>query len=135
MESRSRWSSHDIVGTDGRPAKQVDVEFSEGLDVSNDQTPPAYISSFDGAQTFPTSTKGNTKFAGPYTVLRDGSLLGVDFKPATFSGTTMTFRMYRSTDGGTSWTSWDAMAQAGVTLAGPGRTHRARSSWPTVAFW
>jgi hypothetical protein len=42
-------SSHDIVGADGKPAKQVDVEFSEGLDVVGDQTPPAYITSFDGA--------------------------------------------------------------------------------------
>jgi hypothetical protein len=118
-------SSHDIIGTDGQPAKQVDVEFSEGLDQAGSTTPAAYISSFDGAKTFPTSTKGNTKFAGPYTVLRDGTLLGVDFTPTTFSGTTTTFRMYRSTDGGTSWTSWDSVVQAGVSLAGAGRTHRA----------
>jgi hypothetical protein len=118
-------SSHDIVGPTGANAKQVDVQFGEGLDSTTDNTPPAYITSTDGAVTFPTSSKGNTKFAGPYTTLRDGSLLGVDFKPVSFSGTTTTFRMYRSTDNGATWTSWDAVAETGAHLLGEGRTHRA----------
>jgi hypothetical protein len=120
-------SSRDIIGPDGNPAKQVDVEFSEGLDQGGDETPPAHIQSLDGAATFPASTYSNTTFAGPYTVLRDGSLLGVDFKPPidTPSGTTTQFTMHRSTDGGATWVAWNSVVDTGVALSDVGRTHRA----------
>jgi hypothetical protein len=122
-------SSRDIIGPDGNPAKQVDVEFSEGLDRADDANPPpAHIRSLNGAATFPASSYDSPTFAGPYTVLRDGSLLGVDFTPPisapTSTGTV--FRMYRSVDNGASWDAWDAPVPIGIPLGNEiGRTHRA----------
>jgi hypothetical protein len=118
-------SSRDIVGPSGAAAKQVDLQFSEGLDVTTDTTPQAHIGSTDSAATFPTTSYYNNQFAGPYTVLRDGSLLGAEFKPVAHSGSTTTFRLHRSSDGGATWTSWDSVVETGVPLAGEGRVFRA----------
>ncbi|RKR91904.1 F5/8 type C domain-containing protein [Micromonospora pisi] len=104
----------DIVRPDGTPSRKVMVQFAENLDLGGVTPVNGRVSSTDGGATFPAGSY-DQKPTG--TRLRDGSLLGVDFKPLSGVGTdTVTVQVHRSYDEGATWTTTPSVFRLGATL-------------------
>jgi hypothetical protein len=103
----------------------VFASFSTVPDTGTSNPANTRVVSTDGGVTFPAGSYAQAPPPSNATRLRDGTILGYDFKPIGVTATTATFRAYRSTDDGNTWTVSDATFELGATLRGGLRTHGA----------